>query len=89
MTSNPKCSGLQVVSVAVEGRHAHGPALTCTQELSGLLTGEPTFNLEMFSSFYQESLQERLGGRVCGRTMQEATQGSKSHPYGAEILERH
>ena len=89
MTSNPKCSGLQVVSVAVEGHHAHGPALTCTRELSGLLTGEPTFNLEMISSFYQGSLQERLGGRVCGRTMQEATQGSKSHPYGAEILQRH
>ena len=77
MTSNPKCSGLQAVSVAVEGHHAHGLALTCTQE--------PMFNLETFSGFYQGHLLERLGGRVCARTMQEAAQGNKSHPYGAEI----
>ena len=43
------------------------------------------FNLETFSGFYQGHLLERLGGRVCARTMQEAAQGNKSHPYGAEI----
>lgn len=85
MTSNPKCSGLQAVSVAVEGHHAHGLALTCIWEFSGLRTGEPMFNLETFSGFYQGHLLERLGGRVCARTMQEAAQGNKSHPYGAEI----
>lgn len=88
MTSNPKCSGLQVVSVAVEGRHAHGPALTCTQEFSGLLTGEPTFNLEMFSSFYQESLQE-AGGQGLWQDNAGSYSREAKPSLGAEILERH
>lgn len=42
--------------------------VTSDPRQSGLQTGEPTFNLEMFSSFYQGHLQERLGvGSVAGQ----------------------